>query len=172
MRKLPPLPVVLPLLALCLVPTLLHAMPAPQRAATTRSHQGIWQLKARSDARVAPLRETQAKLEVIVTQSGNTAESVTLSNALEIAPQPRSERCLLRFRLRATKSQTIRLTLQSAGKVFWSGEVAARSEWKEACLPVSLASCKTAQAILTFPLGAQTGEVSLADVRLEPTTEE
>jgi hypothetical protein len=108
----------------------------------------------------------------MVTQRGSTSESVTLSNALEIAEQPRSERCLLRFRLRAAKSPTIRLTLQSAGKVFWSGEVAASTEWKEACLPVSLASCKTAQAVLTFQLGAQTGELSLADVRLEPALEE
>jgi hypothetical protein len=193
MRKLPPFPVILPLLGLCLVPSLLHAMPGPhgQAAARTQPLLGIWQLKARTDANVTPSRgtkamvvppmqgfhrtyaiEPQTELGVTITQGGSTSESVTLSNALELEPQPRSPRFWLRFRLRTTRQHPIPLTLESAGKAFWSARVHATSTWHEVCLPVSLAQCKTDQVILTLQLGAQMGEVAVADLHLEPASDE
>lgn len=190
MRKLPPFPVLLPLLGLCLVPSLLHATPAPRQRSTVAASLGIWQLRTRAGAKavavapttalaVAPTQgfqsafalEPQADLRIALTPGGDAAESVVLSNAIEVAPSPASRHFLLRFRLRTTSPATIPLTLRSAGAVVWSGTVTSGSAAREVCLPVRLAHCTTAQVLLSLSLGAQRGVVSVADLRLEPALE-
>jgi hypothetical protein len=184
MTKLPPLPVVLPFFALCLVPSLLHAMPARPHQAPARS---IWQLKTQSQVEVVPLPgtsalrlappsggntaytlESQNELRLKLTQSNSCAGSALLSTALSVPPTKSVPSAYLRLRLRSAQAHAIPVTLQSAGKVFWSTEALATPTGQEVCLPVSLASIKTEQVIVTFQLGAHHGELSVGDVCLEP----
>ncbi|MBB6051695.1 hypothetical protein [Armatimonas rosea] len=184
MTKLPPLPVVLPFVALCLVPSLLHAMPARSHQAPARS---IWQLKTQAQVTVVPLAGTSA-LRLAPPSGGSTAYTVEspaelrlkltggnartgsslLSTALSVPPKKPGPSACLRLRLRATQPHAVPVTLQSAGKVFWSTEVLATPTSQEVCLPVSLASVKTDQVIVALQLGAHHGELTVGEVHLEP----
>ncbi len=184
---------ILPLACLCLVPSLLHAMPArsSQALAAGKSRLGIWQLKANTQAMAHPYvgmsathlpptprvamayaLDAKSELQLDITRCDGSPESVTLSNAIEIAPQAAYSHTWLRFRVRTAQAHTIPLTLESAGKVFWSAPVQATPEWQECCLPLALEACKTDQAILTLQLGTKTGVVSVADVRIESSPTE
>ncbi len=175
------------IIAAVIIPAYLSKPKEKQGASFENLNSAIWKFEVRRNAKAVlslvgssnPTPEKSAGeasykinmrsgVEVDVKAIDGASDCIDLRNIVNFDGVKEHDDLVVRFRARAEKPHDVFFILREYGQLIWSTKHTITDQWQDFSMPISFRKCKTFQAVLSIHLGAETGKLTLTNLRIEP----